>query len=536
MEDELWLLCNLMWIKPKNGPTEKFHIKPEQRRLYMALWYRNVILKARQLGFSTLICLIILIRCIRNKEFTAAIIDFRIDDGKKKLQIIERAWRNIANQSDPACRTVGALLKERVKLTSARRTELTWSNGSSVYTATSVRGGSLQFLHISELARTAAKFPKTAEEIMAGGVPTVDKNCLIVSESTHEGGPFGEHFTLVKQAMGMVGRNKSKLDWGFHWFPWHVSEEYRLDDGEIEGQLLEYFAQLAQLNIKLDDDQRRWYSAQYRTLKHRVRTEYPSTPDEALAAVSAGSIYGDIVSLLRIKGRVREFEPETAVPAFAFWDLGFSDTTSIWIIQFVGRDILWLDWFEDSGHEIAFYAAQIRRIEDRHRVSVAMNFLPHDADTKELGSGKSSADHLRKAGLHRLTIVPRTPDIWGGINVLRGLLPRAYFHTRTDQPRDKDGTQFPSGLACLELYRRDVTNDGGQIKEMPVHDFSSHTADAARTFAEAWEKGMVQRMLATGAPVESRKEKRPGQALMGFGGTPRTQESDREFWKQFDGE
>lgn len=533
LSNELWVLMNLMWIKPKKGPVQKFRIKPEQMQLFRALWYRNVILKARQLGFSTLICLFILIRCVLKKDFTAAIVDKKMDDGKKKLAIIKRAWDHLNDARDETCKWAGGFIKASVRLITDSKTELAWSNGSSVYVDNSVRGGALQFLHVSELAATSVNFPGRAEEIISGGIPALDPGCLVVSESTHEGGPFGVHYTLVKQAMDMIGRELSPLDWRFHWFPWHVSAEYRMDTGEIEGALLPYFAELEKLGISLDNGQRRYYSAQWRTLKHRVKTEYPSTPDEALAAVSAGSIYGDIIATLRINGRVGTYEAEHNLPAFAFWDIGQSDSTAIWLLQFSAREILALDWHEDSGRAAGHYAKVIQSWEDKHGLRVAMNFLPHDADQRDKAGGKTWCDHLRQAGLHRLTIVPRTPDVWTGINAVRDVLTRFRFHSRTNEPREKDGAKYPSGLSCMELYRKAVEIDTGRIKELPVHDFTSHSCDALRTFGESWDRGMVQGLLSSGE-VPTSKKTRLVQATMGFSGSGKPDE-DAEFWKQFDG-
>lgn len=533
LADELWVLSHLMWIKPKKGPISKFQIRPEQVTLFRALWYRNAILKARQLGFSTLICLFILVRCVLKKDFTAAIIDKKEGDGKKKLAIIKRAWDHLNDPRDPTCKWAGGIIKAGVRLTTESKTELAWSNGSSVYVDNSIRGGALQFLHISELAAVSVKYPGRAEEIMAGGVPALDPECLIVSESTHEGGPFGVHYTLIKQAMDMLGRELSSLDWQFHWFPWHVSAEYRMPTGEIEGSLIPYFAELRKVGIPLDDGQKRFYSAQWRTLKHRVKTEYPSTPDEALSAVSAGSIYGDIMATLRLNQRICEFNSEPNIPAFAFWDIGQSDSTAIWLMQFSARELLWLDWHEEAGKPAGWFSKVIHEWEDVHDVRVAMNFLPHDADQRDKAGGKTWCDHLRAAGLHRLTVVPRTPDLWTGINALRDVLPRSRFHTRCAKEREKDGATYPSGVACLELYRREVEVESGRIKELPIHDHTSHTCDAARTFAEAWDRGMIQSLLNTGEVGKPTRQKQP-QAKMGFAAA-KTKSEDAEFWKQFEG-
>ena len=91
-----------------------------------------------------------------------------------------------------------------------------------------------------------------------------------------------------------------------------------------------------------------------------------------------------------------------------------------------------------------------------------------------------------------MRVVPRTPDIWRGINSLRGILAHSWFHRDTLQQRvNLRGEKEPSGLNCLEMYRTAPVSAGGAYRETPVHDASSHSADAARMFAEALAHGMV---------------------------------------------
>ena len=91
-----------------------------------------------------------------------------------------------------------------------------------------------------------------------------------------------------------------------------------------------------------------------------------------------------------------------------------------------------------------------------------------------------------------MRVVPRTPDIWRGINSLRGILAHSWFHRDTLHQRlNLRGEKEPSGLSCLEMYRTAPAGASGACREMPVHDACSHSADAARMFAEALTHGMV---------------------------------------------
>jgi hypothetical protein len=69
-----WRLRNLYWITDKSGKKVKFTPWPEQEKFLANLWFRNVILKARQRGFSTLIQIVGLDTCLFNTNTSAAVI------------------------------------------------------------------------------------------------------------------------------------------------------------------------------------------------------------------------------------------------------------------------------------------------------------------------------------------------------------------------------------------------------------------------------------------------------------------------------
>ncbi|MEO6846583.1 MAG: hypothetical protein ABI254_04945, partial [Chthoniobacterales bacterium] len=117
---------------------------------------------------------------------------------------------------------------------------------------------------------------------------------------------------------------------------------------------------------------------------------------------------------------------------------------------------------------------------------------PHDADTRDRGTGRTYVQYLKEAGLGNIIVVPRTPDLWVGINHTRDILPRSWFHlTDCGTPRDAAGVEYQSGISCLEAYHTRDVQGGAVIQEMPVHDESSHSASAARTLGEAVARGLV---------------------------------------------
>ena len=106
---------------------------------------------------------------------------------------------------------------------------LKFSNGSSIRVGMSLRSSTFQFLHISEFGKICAKYPDKATEIITGSLNTLAAGQYAFIESTSEGreGPFYE---MCKQAQALSdsGKELTKLDFRFHFFPWHREPTYRL--------------------------------------------------------------------------------------------------------------------------------------------------------------------------------------------------------------------------------------------------------------------------------------------------------------------
>src|SRR5690554_5509356 len=90
--DREWRLDNLYFIQDEAGRKIRFQRNEAQRAFWGELWYLNVVLKARQLGFSTFIAIMILDACLFNSNTSAGIVDATIDDAKLKLDKIRFAY------------------------------------------------------------------------------------------------------------------------------------------------------------------------------------------------------------------------------------------------------------------------------------------------------------------------------------------------------------------------------------------------------------------------------------------------------------
>ncbi len=522
LDDPLWRMQHLYWIENKAGHMQRFSPNAAQLRLHRNLWNRNAVLKARQLGISTYVAILMLDSCLFTPNFHAGIIDKTLPDAEQKLEKVRFAWMHLdylppnASGEDQSLAALGTLIKQRSGLlrrnewhpVSDARTRVAFSNGSDIRLGTTLRGGTLQLLHVSELAHVSVHAPWRAREIRTGAINTVPVDGKIILESTHEGGRYGVNYEMTCQAMeNRSKRELSPLDFRFFFFSWFDNPDYTLPGTSgWSDTSAAYFEHLEQESgVQLSHGQKLWYSRMERTMGAAMRQEYPSTPEEAFSTGNDGAIYGAQMAILREQGRIgAAFEYQKNEPLYTAWDLGLSDHTSIWLVQHCGGQIYWLNHYAANQLPLEHFAGKIREWESRYG-RIAAHFLPHDAAHRD-PHGQSYVESLAREGIFAVRVVPRTPDVWRGINSLRGLLSRSWFHRDTLLQRvNPQGEKEPSGVTCLEMYRTAPPGASGLCREAPLHDSSSHSADAARMFAEALSHGLV-------APVQLRVP--PRRALM----------------------
>jgi len=181
-----------------------------------------------------------------------------------------------------------------------------------------------------------------------------------------------------------------------------------------------------------------------------------------------GSVYGKELQQADDAGRI------TSVPYLrdhrvdTYWDLGMHDYTSVWFVQNVGRgDIHVIDYYQNQGEGLPHYA----RVLDEKNYLYGNHYGPHDLEVRELGTGKSRREAAWNLGINFRT-VPRLP-VEDGIHAARLLIPRCHF--------DRDACR--EGLEALRHYHRAYNERTRQFRDQPVHDWSSHAADAFRTAA-----------------------------------------------------
>jgi len=488
-----WRLDNLYWIVDKEGNTVRFQMNAQQRDFIRNIWNRNLILKARQLGFSTLMQILELDQALFTRNFTGVVIADTLPNAKKLFGKIEFAYDHLP----PALKAAVPIhAKTRGEgITFAHIDEQQQENPSSITISVSARGGTVTLLHVSELGKIGLKYPQRAEEIKTGAIPAAEQGITVI-ESTAEGA-FGLFYELCEPAMKRreAGTPETRLDWRLHFYPWHECADYRLSDEEtaiveITETLRKYFAKCeAELKIKLDPNQRAWYAKMAETLGKKMKQEYPASPKEAFEQAIEGAVYGDQMTYLREQGRLTVVPLDTNYAVNTFWDFGVADKTAIWFHQHVGVQHRWVYYKDASGKGLKYWWVEVCEAHRaRHRYQWGKHYLPHDADAEILGESITTKHReLEKLGMRNIVVVPRIADISTGIEVTRKALGGNhwfYDHKPNEDLGEDMGAGY--GIQCLDGYQFEWDQKRGMWSNVPLHNWASHGADAWRQHAQGY--------------------------------------------------
>jgi hypothetical protein len=488
LANPLWRLRNLYHIKrADDGRIIKFAPRAEQQRVYDMLFKegvkRLIILKARRLGMSTALDVLLTDQMLWNAGTQCSLVDQTAADAERKLATIAKvAVDNLPSgtlQHIERVRDSGSILEVSVAGNAA----------SSFFAGLRARGGTNNWLHLSEWGVIQADDPRRSEEILTGAIPSAEHGRIII-ETTWKGGRGGHLWEIVKGALETPEAAKTDKDWRVVFFPWWKDPTYVVegDVATISPAISQYLDQMqSQTGHTFSDQQRLWYDRQSRDLGLFIFREFPTTLDECFKSPVEGAIYAGELDKLRASGAISAFKTDNSTLVHTAWDLGSPVNTVVWYFQIIGgNEIRVIDCDMDLdmtpvqrvGHMLA------------KGYSYGAHFLPHDAAATRT-SGKADAQVYTEAGLANVRVLPRTHDIWIGINACLQMFPRFSFRLPACE----------RGLDALANYAYKRSSATGIVVNEPVHNWASHAADALRMIAEAEMSGMLKTGFAKPRPT-----------------------------------
>jgi len=474
IKNRIWRLVSwhVYMIKDKDWFIVPF--KPNKQQIYLLKnqHHRNVILKARQLGFSTLIEIQVADAIVFNDNTTTWV----IADTLSNAQSLFRDKLKFAIDNIPHW------VREELWLQAQTdsKSELFLSNGSMTSVSTSYRWGTLQVEHISEFWKICANDSKKAREIVTGAFNAVPKNWMLFIESTAEGNSW-YFYDIFKKAWEYKEKWKklSPLDFKPFFFPRHEEESYRLDDEDIiitsEDEL--YFNKLATRWIELDESQKKWYVKMKETQWDDMWREYPSYWEEAFDLAVKWAFYERELSLVRRQDRICKVPYDSNLDVYAAWDLWWAskawDETAIWFFQLFGNEIRIIDYWEGNWYSILEI---LNHIISKKPYKIEKHYLPHDSEVTEMSTGVRRTQIFKKLW-HTYQVIKKAA-ISDWIDAVRTIFNRCYF----------DEEKTAQWIKCLSHYQREWDEKNWVFKPQPLHNRASHGADAFRYLATALMK------------------------------------------------
>lgn len=465
--DQRWRLNNLYHITNKEGVRCRFIMNWAQEGLFNGLHDQNIILKARQLGFTTFIQLYMLDICVFYPDIRAGTIAHTREDAEA---FFRDKVKYPYDQLPDGIKNANQAAEDSAK-------KLSFTNNSSLRVGTSLRSGTFQYLHISEYGKICAKYPEKAKEIRTGALNTVQAGQKIFIESTAEGteGDFHDKCMDGQEAQRR-GTKLTPLDMKFFFFPWWKHPEYVLDSDGVEtpAEFKKYFDELEIKGIVLTPDQRAWYmkKAKQQTTDDMYR-EYPSTPEEAFLASVEGAYYATQFNKIEERNRITNVPHDEALKVEVWFDLGIADTMSLWFVQRAGKAYHVIDYYANSGEGLKHYTDVLDERKKTEGYAYSDIVWPHDGNHRVLDEeGRKKSTIMEGLG-YTPEIVERG-DIGDGIEAVRVMLPNCWF----------DAEKCSEGLKGLKNYRKEWDETKSCFKPKPLHNWASHPADAFRTGAK----------------------------------------------------
>lgn len=476
--DPMWRIHNLYKCMDKSGKTVPFVPWDEQREFLREIHTRNDILKCRQRGFTTLMGIVQLDDCVFNPNVRAAILAHR--DSAAKLIFQDKVKFPYDNLDDA--------LKAAVPPKQDSADTLALANNSRFIVTTSVRSGTLAWLHVSEYGKICAENPERAREIRTGSFPAAEGGVITI-ESTAEG-EDGDFYDICTSSEAMLNRgvDLTRKDFKFFFYPWWRAKEYVLPRSNIPvGPDDEKYFETIANDIRaisflaphfhgFTAEQKNWWMTEANRLGSDMKREFPATPREAFEQSLDGAIFADELASAYKLDRIGSFPLDSRFPVNTFWDLGRShgNATAVWLEQDINNIPRMVGYYEKEGEWIDQHLRNLKEWGAERGVTWGKHYMPHDGDRQELWLPEGTLAIMGRLGFQP-SIVERSPNKWESIQVGRRRFSQIMW----------DANACKAGISRLKQYRKEFDDRRGVWRDHPYHGPESNGADAYLCFAES---------------------------------------------------
>lgn len=189
-------------------------------------------------------------------------------------------------------------------------------------------------------------------------------------------------------------------------------------------------------------------------------------------AAILGAYFSTEIRKARQEGRITDVPIDPILHVNTYWDLGIDDSMTIWFVQETGRETRFVDYYELSGEGLQHYVNILDEKAHKCDWTYGFHVAPHDIKVRELTTGKSRYESAKEMGI-TFQVTPRPEKKEDSIEAARRVFHRCWF----------DQNRCSQGINALSNYRKEFDEKNKVFGTRPVHDWSSHGADAFQTYA-----------------------------------------------------
>jgi hypothetical protein len=300
---------SLYSIRTGDGKVIPFRPRLQQQRvlemIFMQGLKRTVILKTRQLGFSTLLGVICTDQLCWTTGKQLSLIDRTQENARQKLRdIVALAYDSLHDE----LKARFIVSRSNAGEFGVRFHEYDQAQTSTLFAGTHARGGANSFLWISEWGYVQCEDLRRSEEILTGAIPSA-KDGTIVVETTWRGGRGGHLWDIVKKALETSEEQKQPDDWRVVFFPWQDDPAYcDQEPRQLTEETLRYFSN----KPGFSGGQMSWYQRAREQYGLFIKREFPTVLEECFQTPIEGAIYAEIIDRLRACGAIRPAVVDTS--------------------------------------------------------------------------------------------------------------------------------------------------------------------------------------------------------------------------------
>jgi hypothetical protein len=202
--------------------------------------------------------------------------------------------------------------------------------------------------------------------------------------------------------------------------------------------------------------------------KQMSEEQYAQEFECSWTAAITGAYYGKLLEDAGEQQRIGRVQHDPALMVETWWDLGIGDPTAIWFVQRNGPEIRLIDFYQATGEPLSHYVRVLEEKAKEGEWKYEAHVFPHDVRQRSLDTGRSRVEALRNLGIDPEIVVQHR--IEDGIEAARRMLPNCWF----------DELHCRAGIDALRQYRTSYDDKLKTYRLRPVHDWTSHAADAFR--------------------------------------------------------